>query len=166
MKRISSKLKQDAENGDLDAMFSLGILLHGKEDEGERSKSFEYLRKAAKKGHIESQYTLGQWTYIENPAYPDYNQESFKFMNMAAKQNHNEAQLCLAAYYMSGTGTLANKVLAQVWFYFASLNGNLYARTMNNYILSHFDTKEHLLSRELIESLSKAYNLTEDKTHE
>lgn len=111
------KLRAKADQGDSTAQFNLYLKLQP-EDE-----AVEWLIKAAKQGHKEAQFSLGQcyWhgTFVEENGV-----EAVKWFIKAAEQGHTPAHLYVGNAYEEGFGVEKNDVFAYQWTSMAAANGD------------------------------------------
>ena len=86
----------------------------------EYAKGLSFLRKAAEKGHSESQYRLAQifstrWRNNQSDNYYDL-KKAYNYADSAAVEGHKEALLYCAEARLSGSGTLKNDSIAVTYF--------------------------------------------------
>ena len=110
-------LRQAAENGHVEAQFSLGsdysLGWHGLErDHAEANRWF---RKAAEQGHAWAQSYLGH-NYFLGRGVPQNYAQAVHWSRQAADQGRPEAQFMLGDAYYNGWGVPQNFVEAYVWF--------------------------------------------------
>ena len=116
-------LKKAAESDNQDAQFL--VYSHHKSLAESSELGLFNLREAAKLGHVEAQFELGQLHYdgqIDQSSY----ESSFYWWNRAALQGHPEAQFNLGHSYLTGRGVKKDIVLAASWFSLASRRDKKY----------------------------------------
>ncbi len=85
-------------------------------------KSLKYYKKAADKGDIDSQFTLGILYGEDKGVKQDY-KKSFLYFEQAAKQGDVEAQANIGVMYMYGYGVKQDKIKAYQWYMKAAKQG-------------------------------------------
>ena len=117
--RAYGYLMQSAENGNEDALVSLGKLFAGSfEEEGDKEdiiKSIECFSEAAKFGSAEAIFNLGE-IYRKYWANDDRWEKSFQWYKRAALLGSAEAQYWIAKYYENGSGVEKDAEQAFIWY--------------------------------------------------
>lgn len=117
--RAYGYLMQSAENGNEDALVTLGKLFAGSfEEDGDKEdiiKSIDYFSKAAKFGSVEAIFNLGE-IYRKYWANDDRWERSFQWYKRAALLGSAEAQYWIADYYENGSGVAKDTQQAIVWY--------------------------------------------------
>ena len=94
LKRLTEyfQLREDAENGDVEAQYELGTkLYYGKECNVNNEEAVKWFRKAAEKGNTKAQYLLGQSLVLGMGCKKD-KEEAERWLRKAAKQGHTKAK--------------------------------------------------------------------------
>ena len=118
-----SKLKKQAEAGDIEAQFNLGMCYaNGYGVEKNLTEAANWYRKAAEQGYAAAQYNLG--LYYHNGYGVEKNlPEAVKWYRKAAEQGDAEAQYILGLCYYCGDGVEKNLAEAVKWFRKAAEQG-------------------------------------------
>ena len=128
------------QDGDLDETYNLGVLCLGSMGfKREKEKSIFWFRKAAGKGHILSQFELGN-SYKKGRGVPKDEKQAvewyrraaekghapaqFKLTKLAAEKGHPEAQYDLGWAYIIGKGVPKDKAKAVDWYRRAAEQGH------------------------------------------
>lgn len=122
-------LQKAADQGHLDAEYSMGILLlNGRGVEQSVQKGCDYLLKSGMKGQTTALYVLGM-THIEGTNGIRKNEVigTFLFKN-AAVQGDPEAQWALSTLFSTAVGTRLDPVAAAEWMQRAAENGHKQAK--------------------------------------
>jgi TPR repeat protein len=116
-----NKTKVLAEKGDLDAQHKLGVMyVRGVGVKKDAKTGYDWYRMAASKGHIDSQYTVGDLAELEG----DY-ELALKWFSEAANQGHLRAQVHLGSSYTGRGGTFPiDYKLAIKWYTKAAVQGD------------------------------------------
>ena len=96
---VNQSLLIDAENGDIDAQYQLGVI-YAKGDGVEKDDklSFLWFEKAAKQGYSEAQYTLGLM-YSSGKGVDQDNEIALKWFEKSAKQGHTDSLNIIKSMY-------------------------------------------------------------------
>src|SRR5439155_6062069 len=101
-------LMSQAKQGDVNALFTLGLIFHKHVQEGPQyTEAAQWYRQAAELGHAEAQFTLSGMYYYGRGVSQDY-AESAQWARRAAEQRHAKAQGALGALYAEGHGVPQN----------------------------------------------------------
>ena len=116
-----NKTKVLAEKGDLDAQHKLGVMyVRGVGVKKDEKIGYAWYRRAASKGHADSQYIVGDLAELEG----DY-ELALKWFSEAANQGHLRAQVHLGSSYTGRGGTCPiDYRLAIKWYTKAALQGH------------------------------------------
>jgi len=102
------KCKREAENGNVEAQYKLG--LYYKNGEGtakDNAKAYTWFQKAAEAGYLDAKY---EYALLADP------NEAFGWLKEAAEQGHAGAQNMLGRYYYEGWVSMKDEVQAFEWF--------------------------------------------------
>jgi TPR repeat protein len=129
--RALSELLPAADLGDDKAMDLLGdIYFEGLGGKKDQQLALNFYIKAAEKGNIDSQHSLGWvYSYAEDKSLRD-NTKSAAWFRKAADQGSLQSQVELGLMYEVGRGVLKNEKLAVEWYRKAAAKGN--SRAQNN----------------------------------
>ncbi len=121
-------LSADAEHGDAEAQFNMGLaytLGDGvSEDEAEAAK---WWQKAAAQGHADSQYNLCQM-YTAGQGVPQDYEQAAAWCLKAAEQDVLHAQYNLGWMYADGKGVRVDLAQSAAWYTKAAAKGHVQAR--------------------------------------
>jgi TPR repeat protein len=136
-------LEEKANQGDTDAQFELGDLLH----RGVRVKrnlplAVNWFDKAATAGDHRAQYALGDIYYNGRAGSTDYEKARSLWLD-AAVQGNDMAQLKLGYMYSEGLGVTQDYSAAQRWYLKAASMGNAEAQTLLGSLLHEGNRIEH-----------------------
>jgi len=99
-------LAEKAKNGDMDAMFELGVCYRkgNRGVEGDQSKAALLFKKAADNGHAQAQYYIA--SYYENGlgGLPIDSVAAYRYYTLAAKQGDPYSMIQLGEYYITYKG--------------------------------------------------------------
>ena len=123
----NKEIRQAADDGDIEAQYTLGSMYF----EGIRglpqnyAKAHHWLLKAAKRGHANAQFVLGNlYALGKSKDVPqDYSQSRY-WLKKAAAKGHTDAQYTLGFIYLRGEGIRPNIDTAREWFRRACDNGD------------------------------------------
>ena len=146
-------LKQAAEASSPQAHFL--IYSHQKSQSTSSELGLASLRKAAKMGHVEAQFELGQLHYDGHIDQSSY-ESSFYWWNKAALQGHPESQFNLGHSYLTGRGVKKDIVLAASWFSLASRRDKNYKAHL--YLESLLSQKQKTQVAQLMEEGLAGFN--------
>ena len=119
-----SKLKKQAEAGDIEAQFNLGMCYkNGYGVEKNLRKATNLYRKAAEQGDATAQYNLGL-CYANGDGVEKNLPEAAKWWRKAAEQGNAKAQFDLGLLYYWGCGVEQNLTEAANWFRKAAEQGD------------------------------------------
>ena len=122
------QLRQEAEQGDAEAQYSLGLRYATgsgvPEDDQEAAK---WYRKAANQGLAKAQLSLGM-QYATGEGVQEDDWEAVKWYRRAADQGYAEAQFYLGLKYATGAGVPEDDLKAVKWFRKAADQGNVVAQ--------------------------------------
>jgi len=117
------KIKMQAEDGNAQAQFKLGIMyFYGQETAQNYKEALKWFQKAAEQELPEAQCNTGLM-YYEGKGVPQNLTEALKWLNKAAKQNNPKAQYNLGAMYSLGEGVPQDYIKSYIWFSLAYSNG-------------------------------------------
>lgn len=119
--QIDPKIVQEAELGDPEAQFTLG--LHYYVQNGDNTETVRWFRKAAEQGLIKAQSTLGI-LYQFGDGVPKDHAEAAKWYNLAANQDERMSAGILADMYANGDGVWQDNKEALKWYLRAATLGN------------------------------------------
>ena len=92
------KLKQKAENGDVDAQWELTNYYWDDGDQKMLQEAIKWLKLAANNGHSEAQYILA-CLYSNGEVIKKDQKEAFKWFKLSAEQGNSNAQYSLGLFY-------------------------------------------------------------------
>ena len=117
------QLRQEAEQGDAEAQFSLGWRYSvGSGVPKDDQEAVKWYRKAANQGLAKAQLSLGlQYATGEGVLEDDW--EAVKWYRRAAEQGYADAQLYLGIQYATGEGVMQDFVKAYAWLNVVSAQG-------------------------------------------
>ena len=137
IRALSAKLRTDAEQGDADAQYSLGIKYWGLYDSTpveDQREAVRWFRRAAEQGHVRAQKHLVDALYTLGSAYEfgfrveKDEREAVRWYQMAAEQGHAEAQYSLGDAYKYGRGVEKDQREAVRWYRMAAEQGHTNAQ--------------------------------------
>ncbi|WP_008296172.1 tetratricopeptide repeat protein [Congregibacter litoralis] len=150
------RLNSNAENGDVDAQYRLGMALLREfdisTDPATQSEAIAMLRKAADGDHSQAQSLMGDLYFQGRGVVQDFVQ-AFDWYSKAANQGHAEAMYGLGKMSRSGWGRPVSLVDAYVWLNLASARGESRAVQARQEVLLQ------LSSGELAEAQQKSREL-------
>ncbi len=131
------KLTRQAEAGDAQAQFKLGLIYeHGAEGvERDYSKAFLWYAKAAPQGHISAQNNLAT-LYTRGAGVERNHDEAVKWYRVAAMAGNDGAQNNLGWMYQNGLGVPKDYQQALNWYLLSAKAGNSSAQ--NNLGMLHY----------------------------
>jgi TPR repeat protein len=116
-------LIQEAEQGDAEAQFNLGMAYkYGEDISLDYTEAVIWFRKAADQGYADAQNGLGVM-YAEGKGVKQDYTEAVKWFRKAAEQGEIGAQLNLNFMYHDGQGVPKDDVSAYMWLKIAVSNG-------------------------------------------
>ncbi len=121
-----SIIKQDAQRGDAESQYELGMFYYEgdmglKED---KTEAVKWLRKSADQGMPEAQHNLGVAYHEGSGGLPQDEAEAFKWWRKAADQGFAESQYNLGIIYSSGVIVKPDIQEAKKWFQKAADQGD------------------------------------------
>jgi TPR repeat protein len=117
-------VEKEAQNGDMDAQYFLGLAYDvGQDLPRDYSKSAFWYKKSAEQGNIEAQYFLGD-AFLKGQGVTKSDAEAAKWFQKAAIQGYVHAQAMMGALYSLGQGVPKNFVLSYTWYNLAAANGS------------------------------------------
>ena len=120
--------KIDAEEGDLDAQFSLGIhLLHGIGVSVDKCEAFKWFKRAAESGHIKSMHMYGL-CYFNGEGITIDKHEGLKWITRLGEAGYAVSQYYLGEIYEDGDGVPVDIHTAIKWYTLASKQGDADAK--------------------------------------
>ncbi len=127
--RSVNKTYELAEQGDVDAQYSLGKMYANGEDVLEdNKKAFYWYSKAAEQGDAKAQLLLGMM-YYKGKGVPEDISQAFYWYQKAAKQGNADAQLVLGVMYAIGGGRVSqDNNQAFYWYSKAAEQGDAKAQ--------------------------------------
>jgi len=124
MPELVDAFKAVAEQGDMEAQFSLGFVYASSLGVAQDYKqAMFWYEKAAAQGHSKAQFQLGLKCEKGEGVKLDYNMAA-NWYAKAAEQRHAGAQLNLGVLYYEGKGVAQDYVEAHKRFTIAEINGN------------------------------------------
>jgi hypothetical protein len=125
---IYDGLIRDAENGDAEAQFNIGVCYYLGEGVVKNDKQAVYwFEKAANQGHAGAQFNIGRSYYHGEGVVKNYKQAVYWY-EKAANQGIAGAQNNLGNCYGYGEGVVRNYQTAYFWYLLAAANGNELAK--------------------------------------
>ena len=119
-----ARLRDAAENGDLNAQARLGVMYYwGEGAPLDWQEAKVWLRKASERGHADAQAKLGAMCFLGQGG-PRSLEEAVKWFRMAAEQGEPYAQGCMGVMYAVGEGVPRDLVQAYVWLLRAQAGGD------------------------------------------
>jgi len=110
------ELHRDAENGDAEAQYALGLRCeNGDGVEKDLTEAAKWYRMAAEQGHVEAQCKLG-YCYVQGSGVMQDYFEAAKWYRMAAEQGNIKAQYNLGTFYFNGYGMRMDRTEAVKWY--------------------------------------------------
>jgi len=127
-KKIVERLTQEASQGDMWAMFNLGVCYeHGQSVQQSYKRALEFYEMAAVKGVREAWFMIG--VYRENGhGTPKNEKEAFRCYQRAAELGDLDGQMQVALFNETGKNTPRNHKKAFEWYTVAASNGCVVAR--------------------------------------
>ncbi len=123
-KQSVTKIQQRAEQGEVEAQASLGLIYRrGREVSQDYGLAQKWFRKAAEQGHAEAQNNLGLMYDHGRGVERDFVQARKLYLK-AAKQGHANAQYNLALLYTNGQGVPQDDIEAYVWANISAAQGH------------------------------------------
>jgi|TARA_B100001564_G_C20604945_1_gene654670 TPR repeat protein len=116
--------KVSAEQGDVSAQLSMGIMYHdGKEIKQDYKKSLKWFEKSANQGDALAQLYLSSFYYYGKGVRQDYG-KAFQWALKSANQGDADAQGLIGVHYEEGKGVQVNKNEAKKWYGKSCDNGS------------------------------------------
>ena len=143
-----SETKREAEAGDAEAQFILGLMYaDGEGVPQDSAKAVEWWQKAAAQGHAAPQYNLGL-SYAHGEGVPQDSAKAVKWWQKAAAQGHAAAQNNLGVRYFNGDGVPQDSAKAVEWWQKAAAQGDALAQFSlgGSYWLGNGVSKNHVLA--------------------
>lgn len=107
LKKAADYWMMAAKNGSSSGLHNMAVLhINGEGVTANEDKAYEYLKLAANKGNLESQYLLGYmlaYTKDASANRSSYLEEGKRWLEQSAKQGHPKAMFYLAGIYSRGT---------------------------------------------------------------
>jgi TPR repeat protein len=117
-------LRQQAEQGDVEAQYRLGMMAHtGEAVPQNEAEAVQWLQRAAIQGHPEAQRLLGR-LYLAGQGVPRNEGEAAYWYRQAADQGDPEAQWQLGRLALAGQGIPRNEAEALYWYRRAADQGD------------------------------------------
>ncbi len=147
-----SKQFQEAENGDADAQYRLGLMyFKGDGISQDLSQAAKWYRKAAEKGNPDAQFGLGV-LYFHGQGVSQNAAEAAKWYRRAAEQGSSDGQLGLGLLYFLGKGVQQDDKKAYLWLDIAAAQGQTQAEVVRDLAGKKLDpealSRARALSRE------------------
>ncbi len=109
-------VRQQAEQGNADAQFLLGVMYASGEGVSEdKEEAAKWFRKVAELGNSNVQLLLGL-AYLKGEGVNEDKSEAVKWIRKAAHQGNSAAQFTLGLMYAEGEGVNEDKLEALKWF--------------------------------------------------
>lgn len=122
------KLKKDAERGNAEAQFSLGVKYYkGKDVTKNLREAARYFKLAADQGNASAQSWLGE-CYFDGEGVQQNYQEAVKYLKLAAEQGKSRAQYYVGYCYSNGKGVPVNYEEAAKYYKQSADQGYSYAQ--------------------------------------
>lgn len=119
------KLQFLADQGDAEVQLTLGYMYRdGKGVAQDDPDAVEWFRKAAKQGHAQAQFELGEFYYVGSRKIPQDYYEAVDWYRKAAAQGLAKAQLMLGGAYTLGKGVQRNDREGEKWIRRAAEQGH------------------------------------------
>ncbi|MCR4299384.1 MAG: trypsin-like peptidase domain-containing protein [Gallionella sp.] len=120
-----AQLQKQADSGDADAQFNLGVMYRkGEGVPKDANKAVEWWQKAAAQGYAKAQYSLG-WMYYNGVGVPKDTTKAVEWYQKAATQGNASAQINLGEIYLG-----KDNAKAVDWFQKAATQGDADAQYM------------------------------------
>ena len=117
-------LRKNAEQGDADAQYSLGVrYYYGYGVPEDNVEAAKWYRKAAEQGYADAEYSLGVM-YANGQGVAEDDAEAVKWYRKAAEQGYAKAQYKLGIMYDFGDGVAEDDVVAYMWWNLAAAQGH------------------------------------------
>jgi TPR repeat protein len=128
---IGESLKEQADNGDAEAQFQLGLrLVTGQsDDKTSKAQGAAWIQKAAKQGHEKAMHVLGT-LYEEGIGVAEDFKLAAQWHEKAAEKGLAEAQLSLALLYDQGKGVEQDASIAAEWAMKSASQGHAPAQAL------------------------------------
>ena len=137
-----SNLVSDAEQGNADVQYNLGLMYRvGAGIPQNYKEAVKWFRKAAEQGNADAQYNLGLM-YRVGAGIPQNYKEAVKWFRKAAEQGYAKAQHNLGMMYSEGEGVTHDYVIAYAWVNLAATKNRGHAEDRD--IISSKMTKEQI----------------------
>ena len=136
----AAKLRQKAEQGDVEAQYLLGIghAAGFGAFQQDNVQAVTWYRKAAEQGHVGAQLALGT-IYEEGSRVTKDDTEAVAWFRKAAEQDNADGQYDLGRMYEFGSGVAKDDVQAATWYRKAAEQGNAEAKKSLNRIHPNSD---------------------------
>src|SRR5215471_16149102 len=122
------RLKANAEKGDAEAQYQLGLLYaNGTGVSRSLTKAAKWTHKAADQGHARAEYQLG-WDYTAGEGVKTNLTEAARWIRLAAEHGLIEAEFEMGLRCLNGRGVEANGAEAVDWFRKAAALGSVTLR--------------------------------------
>lgn len=147
-----------AEQGHVEAQFSLALLLAGAVPNSPRSpqKSFEWFSAAAQQGHTRAAYFLAL-SYESGTGVEANSEQAFEWYRRSAKDGNGEAMNALARMYAAGAGIRLNLANAYAWNEVAGVRGYVLAPRYRAQLEAKMNEEELVRGKKLVRRLMKKY---------
>ena len=120
--------KKYAEQGDVDAQYSLGLMYDNGEGVAEDDEAAaKWYRLAAEQGDVNAQYNLGV-LYFFGEGVAEDKEAAAKWYRLAAEQGNSAGQWALGYLYDLGEGVAEDKEAAAKWYRLAAEQGDVDAQ--------------------------------------
>jgi TPR repeat protein len=152
------EIKPLAEQGDVDAQFTLGAMYARGEGITQNFKeAVKWYRLAAEQGNARAQFYLGGM-YDGGLGITQNFKEAAEWYRLAAEQGDVDAQNRLGLMYTVGRGVIQDYILAHMWFNISSSNGNEVAKKGRDGIQNEMTPEQLAKAQELArECVEKNY---------
>ena len=147
-----------AEQGHVEAQFSLALLLAGAVSNSPRSpqKSFAWFGEAARGGHARAAYFLALG-YQTGAGTDSSSEKAFQWYRRSALGGNGEAMNALARMYAEGDGIRLNLSNAYAWNEVAGVRGYDLAQQYRDQLEAKMSREELALGKKLMRRLMKKY---------
>lgn len=154
-------LMRDAENGDIEAMFKLGIkLLYGQGIYRSRPDAAEYFKKAAELGHVGAMNRYGEMLH-KGDGIPKDVEKAAQLLKQASDKGHIIAMFNYAVMLSEGEGVTKNKLESAKYFKAAADQWHIQSAKKYGVMLYNGDEipKNQKVSLKYLQKATKGFDL-------